>query len=303
MTLSFKGWLWGISVTCVLVYGCIFGIILIYKSKKTGAKLLSYTGLDIIFIGLTYLGASVDFLTILLTGKNTLNSLRLTLAFMWFPPLAIVAVYIGAELIIPKKKRYILVIYLVLGIIYELFLFLDPEGSYKYVNPNTPGEDLIDAQLILGSPLFILFIILFFSTLLVGFGALYKGFRSIGVLRKKFLFLALSVFFLFGIAINNNLFQWSILTAFFLISGNIAAFWFFYIALREEPDEPKKLRPKKDIKVKESLFRITNRPSQITEEEVSISKEKKICIVCKGKVLGINYICTECETYYCMKMF
>lgn len=43
------------------------------------------------------------------------------------------------------------------------------------------------------------------------------------------------------------------------------------------------------------------RPQKITEEEVSISKEKKACLVCKGKVLGVNFICLICEVFYCIK--
>ena len=43
------------------------------------------------------------------------------------------------------------------------------------------------------------------------------------------------------------------------------------------------------------------KPAQITEEEVSISKEKQICLVCKGIVLKFNYICPECRTFYCIK--
>jgi hypothetical protein len=46
---------------------------------------------------------------------------------------------------------------------------------------------------------------------------------------------------------------------------------------------------------------IFTKPEEITEEEISISKEKKICLVCKGDVSGINYICTECGAFYCMK--
>ncbi len=56
----------------------------------------------------------------------------------------------------------------------------------------------------------------------------------------------------------------------------------------------------KHIRFKESLFRITSRPSQITEEEVTISKEKKICLVCKNKVSRLNYICPECDALYCV---
>ncbi len=56
---------------------------------------------------------------------------------------------------------------------------------------------------------------------------------------------------------------------------------------------------------KEEVFkdflRVITRHQTITEEEVSISKEKKICLVCKGKVGGYNFICTECGTFYCEK--
>ena len=42
---------------------------------------------------------------------------------------------------------------------------------------------------------------------------------------------------------------------------------------------------------------------KLTEEEVSISKEKKICVVCKGKILGMNFICQGCEIFYCQKCY
>ena len=44
------------------------------------------------------------------------------------------------------------------------------------------------------------------------------------------------------------------------------------------------------------------RPSKVTEEEVSVAKEKKICLVCKGKVARNNiFLCPECDTFYCSK--
>lgn len=41
------------------------------------------------------------------------------------------------------------------------------------------------------------------------------------------------------------------------------------------------------------------KPSKVTEEEVSISKEKKICLVCKGKLSRKLYMCPKCNTLYC----
>ena len=46
---------------------------------------------------------------------------------------------------------------------------------------------------------------------------------------------------------------------------------------------------------------IFTKPEKVTEEEVSISKEKKICLVCKGKVLGFNSFICKCDTIYCQK--
>ncbi len=49
-----------------------------------------------------------------------------------------------------------------------------------------------------------------------------------------------------------------------------------------------------------SSFVLYTRPNQITEEEVIFHIEKKICLVCKKKILKFTYICPECEIFYCM---
>lgn len=60
-------------------------------------------------------------------------------------------------------------------------------------------------------------------------------------------------------------------------------------------------KPLKEQTGQVDVVKILSRPKGLTEEEVSVSKEKKICLVCKGKVLRFNsYIC-ECDTIYCQK--
>ena len=49
-----------------------------------------------------------------------------------------------------------------------------------------------------------------------------------------------------------------------------------------------------------SSFVLYTRPNRITEEEVISHIEKKICLVCKNKILKFTYICPECEIFYCM---
>ncbi len=50
-----------------------------------------------------------------------------------------------------------------------------------------------------------------------------------------------------------------------------------------------------------NIFGAFARPSQISEEEISISKEKKICLVCKGKVSGFDSYLCKCDAIYCQK--
>jgi hypothetical protein len=37
---------------------------------------------------------------------------------------------------------------------------------------------------------------------------------------------------------------------------------------------------------------------QVSEEKIAVSKERKICLVCRGEVLRFTYIC-ECGAIYC----
>jgi hypothetical protein len=51
------------------------------------------------------------------------------------------------------------------------------------------------------------------------------------------------------------------------------------------------------------LLKMFTKPKKVTEEEVSVSKEKKICLVCKGSIMRMNYMCPVCFTFYCPKCY
>lgn len=42
------------------------------------------------------------------------------------------------------------------------------------------------------------------------------------------------------------------------------------------------------------------RPKSLTDEEISVAKEQRICLVCKNKIIGINYQCPGCDSLYCI---
>lgn len=48
-----------------------------------------------------------------------------------------------------------------------------------------------------------------------------------------------------------------------------------------------------------NLLAMFSRPKKITEEEVAVSKEKQICIVCKNQIVRNTYVCPDCKSFYC----
>ena len=57
---------------------------------------------------------------------------------------------------------------------------------------------------------------------------------------------------------------------------------------------------KKEIQSASVIF---TKPEIITEEEVSVSKEKKICLVCKIKISSHTFVCRNCGSFYCEKYY
>jgi len=260
-----------------------------------------------VFAALAYFGMVIDLFSILLTDKNLVLFLgddkiiwHYVLAWMWVAPTYIFGIYVGITILKPKRKWFFMTIYLVLGAIYEICIFFDFEGSIALEYPLTPGENLIEGTYVIGSPVFYIIVIFTLSFIMMGFGLFIKSIQSTEVLRKKYLIFALAIFMVVICGILEGLIPTGI-GAIFTRIGTISGFWLMYLAVREEPEERKKARPKKEIAVEESIFRISKRPDHLTEEEVSISKEKKICLVCKGKLGGLMFMCKECGALYCEK--
>jgi hypothetical protein len=301
MALSTSGWIIGTLSLIILLYAISQGVIFYYKSMKSSVKLLSYYALLVIVGGFLYSGFSLDFLMIQLTSRNLDNSYGLMgiLTYLPGPPFAILMMYIFTELIIPRYKKHILAVYAVLAAVSAFLVLIDPLGSFTYVYPSEPGGDLIDPNPVYFSLIGMLVLIFLSSMTINGLGFIIKSLHSKGVIKKKLFYLALGCFLL-CISILVEQFPVFWLYTLFMRILILISFWFTYLGLREEPAEPNERPPKKEIKVEESLFRLTERPDHITEEEVTISKEKKICIVCKGKVGRSNiYLCPECDTFFC----
>jgi len=233
--LSNTGWLDGITASGVVIFGIVFGIYFISHSKKVEAKLLSYVGLLVIFAGLAFLGVFLDFLSVIITGKNLNNTYGMIglLSYVWIAPLIVVGIYLGAELMTPKRKGLLTGIYLVLMGIFEILLFLDPFGSFDFIYPQKSGDALIDYNLNLESPAGILMIIFILSMVgFLGIGFLIKAFQATGEIRKKFLLLSLGVFLycIFGLLESLTVPGYALII---IRIGYISGPLFMYFALKE----------------------------------------------------------------------
>ena len=305
--LSTEGWVFGISAAVLLIFLSLFGLGLINKSRKNNAKLLFYIGLVVIFIGFIYLGNFCDFLTILITGNNIDNTYYLLpiIDWIWLLPIVVIGMYIGTELLIPEKKflKWIIIsTSFVIGIMWIYYLFFDISSSVTFDYPEKPGEDLIKPKVILGSPLFILeALIILFLIIVLGFGSLCKGIKSEDIIRKKFLFLSAGTFSFCIFITLDGLLSLGLAQS-FIRFGILSGALFYYLGLKEETI--KKPTSKKDVKIESGFLRlIQSRPIEISEEEISVYREKKICLVCKGSATGFNiFVCPDCDVLYCQNV-
>jgi len=194
MALDLNGWIDGITASGVVIFGIVIGFFFFYKSRKRNAKLLTYLGLANLFAGLMFLGVFLDFVFVLTIQQNIVNNGMVALiSYIWFAPVIISAMYIGAELLTPKIKRPIFIIFLIISIIFEIVIFIDPINSFNFIPsiPNPPSINLIDynvsllslAGMLMGGLLLLVLVFL-------GLGFLYKALQSSGVIRRNFFLLS-----------------------------------------------------------------------------------------------------------------
>ncbi|MFX1325299.1 MAG: hypothetical protein ACFE8N_10095 [Promethearchaeota archaeon] len=234
MALNVNGWIDGITATGVVLFGIIFGIFFFYKSRKKNAKLLSCLALANLLAGLMFLGVFLDFLLVLITGSNIENNgIVAILSYIWFAPVIITAMYIAAELLTPNIKRYILLVTLTVSVIFEVIIFINPLGSFNFEPqpPTPPSVNLIDYNVNLLTLAGMLMGGLLVAVLLfLGFGFLYKGLQSSGIIRRNFLFLSIGslCFCIFGML--EGLTAPGILGIFVRL-GYVSSFIFMYYGL------------------------------------------------------------------------
>ena len=111
------------------------------------------------------------------------------------------------------------------------------------------------------------------------------------------LFIALYIVSLFFLLYQVNiLFLISILAVTF---GASLIIIYFLLSILKFKTPTERINNEEENDKRKDILSIFSRPETITEEEISISKEKKICLVCKKRLSRDIYLCPDCSTFYC----
>ncbi|MBN1215164.1 MAG: hypothetical protein JXA99_06940 [Candidatus Lokiarchaeota archaeon] len=199
----------GILALAIVLISILIGLLNIIKAK---AKLQKISGIIIICMGLVMLGNLIDFFALLFTESH-LNEpeIYIILTYIWIAPILILGTSMGAEAILPDKKKLVIIISAILGLIFVILIFVvlyglegDPPftASKNYVS----GETLINFRFILDDPMGMLLVVLLIACLAVMLiinviGSLQKAGESSGVIKTKFIMISLGwlLFIVFGV--------------------------------------------------------------------------------------------------------
>ncbi len=194
MTLSLEGWLNGGTAALVVIFATIFAITVLVKARKlTGSNLLPTIAWMGLFAGFLWMGPATDFFTILITGKNLNNSFGLygLLSYMWVGPATITSIYVGANVMIPNRKKPMLIFAVIIAAIFEFFLFVFTMDIFEFTMPHPSGSNIIDSNFVRTSIAFYLIaLIIGIVFLFDGLGSLIMSKKGTGEIKKKFRMLA-----------------------------------------------------------------------------------------------------------------
>lgn len=228
------GWIDGITAAMVVLCGIGFGFYFLYQSKKKGARLLKHLFFITIFAGLLYLGVFLDFIYFLLTETNLSEppGLVAVISYIFFPPIMVSAIYVGAEIEFPDKKWHLVRTYIVGSIFFYIMIFTFPLESFHIGSYALAGEDgLIDYNIELISPAGIVLILMLLPVVVaVGIGAMINSGKSSGIIKKQFFWLGCGAFCYGVFGMMEGLIQPGPLVVIVRI-GYLASFWFMYVGL------------------------------------------------------------------------
>jgi len=297
-----------------MVSSLLIGSLFIYKSRKVGIKILLFAGLSIFFWGFGFIFGIYNLLSILFTGVDLIstnvffNFLNIIFRIIY----SVCMVYVGGQLLFPKKNKLFISIVL-LGVAIQAtigftYVIIDPmvfESIVDFVMErilSTSNLGWINYLMMAVS------LITLFIYMIIGF--LVKSVQYRGKLRIKFSILLLSYSVLVITEVAGFLQKASL--KILIITGslnynmsillqilNLLYLWLFYYGLKPgKSTKRKKLPSQEEIKLTSYMLGKPI-PAEIAEEELRhdisrIQVEKKIT---KPMLIFMSYATKDAEYF------
>ncbi|MFX0102509.1 MAG: hypothetical protein ACFFCS_23280 [Candidatus Hodarchaeota archaeon] len=298
----------GITALGVVVTGWVFTGISLNHYFRDKIKVFKFFVFLVAAMALGWMGITLSFISVSTIGSNTpwLKQFMSYFSYATIPVGACAIMFVSWDFFgSPRNKKQILAAFMVYSFIYYSVLFV----TYKQavVCPDVPVGELLD-DWVTPSSLFYYIIwgqVTFTAVVtLIGFNNVRKATQ--GVLNRKANYLIITAI-LFTIPI---LLDTVVLTGihenFLYIVRFMAIIGFFplyagYKPVKEELEEKSSFKTGRAdgtlISSVKSMY--ASRPDTITNEEVTFYRLKKLCLVCKGKVVKYCFIC-NCDALYCI---
>jgi len=292
------------------------GIINLTITTIVGLKILSKyfthkkvelftVGLMMIFVTSAWWGATSAFLLYVLFDYEISDVAYIFISYGLVTITSIFWLYSFGYLVYPKSKWKIVGVWLAICILYTIFFMY-----FLFTNPSLLAVRVtrFDSQAKTIVSGFILLSLL--TSLITQYIFLKKSLASTDEKTRwmgKLVFTGFVIFMIVGI--GDSLVTPSIIVLLIRILLLISAI-ISYIGWTMPDKVSKWLIKDYDEELKEiseenedveGFFALLSSRRTFTPEEVKIYKERKICLVCKGKASRYTFICDTCEALYCQK--
>ena len=282
----------------------IYAVVTIVLGLKIAMKYFKYKQRNLLCAGIAWAGMSESWLSsvislssVIITGKGLTPQMYAMIGIPLLPIFTFSWLIAFTDLKYKEKQKEILIPWIIYTIFFEIvffyFLILDPDLIIKLNNP-------VDAEYQRIASLFILsFIITILITGVIFALDIMKSDNPKIKLKGKSL---LAAFLTWCIAAPLDAFMpLNVVFLLFTRSLLISSAIMFYFGFMGKIEEYKEEAEKDDAQAFLAMTSIHKKESY-TEEEILYHKEKRICLVCKGKISRKKkFVCPKCDILYCIR--
>ncbi|MCF2138439.1 MAG: hypothetical protein K9W44_00120 [Candidatus Lokiarchaeota archaeon] len=140
MEIILTSWVLGISSLILLALGYTYSILFWIKYIYVKKMLVPMVAIVAFCSGSFYLGPSVSFISLLITGQNISGYLYYILSYVWMPIGTIGIVQMALNVFYPKYQKIAFIFYGIIAVIYWIFMFGFGDAQFQEEQLSQTGE-------------------------------------------------------------------------------------------------------------------------------------------------------------------